>query len=253
MPTTEQLFQASEFAERANVTVRALHHYDRLGLLKPSARSAAGYRLYSARDFVRLQQIVTLKFIGFPLKEIKNLLERASFDLPTALRQQREVIEEKQRRLDMAAQAIARVEGVLAAQSEPDWEAFAKIIEVINMQNDLGWMNKYYDEEARQALHERRQGISQDFIEKGQQDWAVLIKDVETAISEGVDPASERAKALADRCSALIEAFTGGNQAISDSLKKLYADEQNWPSTFQKPYSDEVGNFISQATAANKK
>ena len=121
------------------------------------------------------------------------------------------------------------------------------------MQNDLGWMNKYYDEEARQALHERRQGMSQDVIEKGQQDWAVLIKDVETAISEGVDPASERAKALADRCSALIEAFSGGNQAISNSLKKLYADEQNWPSTFQKPYSDEVGNFLSQAAAANKK
>ena len=253
MPTTEQLFQASEFAERANVTVRALHHYDRLGLFKPSARSVAGYRLYSARDFIRLQQIVTLKFIGFPLKEIKNLLERASFDLPTALRQQREVIEEKQRRLNMAAKAIARVEGVLAAQSEPDWEAFAKIIEVINMQNDLGWMNKYYDEEARQALHERRQGISQDVIEKGQQDWAVLIKEVEAAISEGVNPASERAKALAARCSALVEAFTGGNQAISESLKKLYADEQNWPATFQKPYSDEVANFICQVAALSQK
>jgi len=60
--------------------VRTLHHYDRLGLLKPSGHTEAGYRLYGERDFARLQQIVVLKFIGFPLKQIKNVLDNLYAD-----------------------------------------------------------------------------------------------------------------------------------------------------------------------------
>jgi DNA-binding transcriptional MerR regulator len=70
------LYQAKEFAALTGVTVRALHHYDRLGLLKPSGRTASGYRLYGAGDVARLQQIVTLKFIGLSLKQIKEVLGR---------------------------------------------------------------------------------------------------------------------------------------------------------------------------------
>jgi DNA-binding transcriptional MerR regulator len=70
------MYRVSDFAEKAGVTVRTLHHYDRLGLLKPSGRTEAGYRLYGERDFARLQQIVTLKFIGLPLRQIKDLLDR---------------------------------------------------------------------------------------------------------------------------------------------------------------------------------
>jgi DNA-binding transcriptional MerR regulator len=61
---TRSIYQANEFAELAGVTVRALHHYDRLGLLKPSGRTNSGYRLYTDRDLVRLEQIVVLKFLG---------------------------------------------------------------------------------------------------------------------------------------------------------------------------------------------
>jgi DNA-binding transcriptional MerR regulator len=74
-----------EFAELAGVTVKALHHYDRLGLLKPQ-RNDAGYRVYSLADLERLEQIVALKFLGLPLKQIKILLERDALQLPNALR-----------------------------------------------------------------------------------------------------------------------------------------------------------------------
>jgi DNA-binding transcriptional MerR regulator len=57
---TKELYRAKEFADLAGVTVRALHHYDRLGLLRPKQRSQAGYRLYGLRDFARLEQIVVL-------------------------------------------------------------------------------------------------------------------------------------------------------------------------------------------------
>jgi len=101
-----RLLQAHEFARLAGVTVRTLHHYDRLVLLKPSGYSHAGFRLYGERDIVRLQQIVTLKFIGFPLKEIKNILNRNSLDLAATLRLQREILANKRRHLDTAIAAI---------------------------------------------------------------------------------------------------------------------------------------------------
>ena len=73
--STNAVYRAKQFATLAGVTVRALHHYDRMGLLRPKNRSQAGYRLYSNRDFARLEQIVVLKFLGMPLKQIRRLLE----------------------------------------------------------------------------------------------------------------------------------------------------------------------------------
>ena len=73
-PKTDHLYPPHEFAVLAGVTVRALHHYDRLGLLKPVSRTQAGYRLYSEHDLARLEQIVLLKFLGFSLKQIGELL-----------------------------------------------------------------------------------------------------------------------------------------------------------------------------------
>jgi DNA-binding transcriptional MerR regulator len=248
--TTGKLYRASEFAGLTGVTVRALHHYDRVGLLKPSGRTASGYRLYGERDFARLQQIVTLKFIGLPLKQIGEILDRDSFDLSTALRLQREMLAEKRRRLGVAIQAIEKAETLMASDGEPDWETFAKIIEVMNMQNDWEWVKKYYTEEQLQELAQR---ATPEVLEQGQRDWAVLLKEVEAAIADGVDPASESAQALAVRWSALIESFTGGNPGIRESLTNLYRDQANWPAAAQKPFSDDAMSFISKAQAARPK
>src|SRR5216683_6354922 len=106
-------YQPHQFAERAGVTVRALHYYDRIGLLSPSARTEAGYRLYTDRDLIRLEQIVALKFIGFPLSQIRDLLNRKDLDLSEMLRQQRQIIAEKRDHLDRAVGAIERAEQVV--------------------------------------------------------------------------------------------------------------------------------------------
>ena len=249
--TSERLFQAHEFAARAGVTIRTLHHYDRLGLLKPSRRTAAGYRLYGARDFARLQQIVTLKFIGLSLKQIKQLLDGREFDLTTTLRLQRWLLSEQRRRLDLALAAIERAERLSAEHGAPDWDAFKQIVEVITM-SDMDWTKKYYSEEAQQKIAERAATIPREVVEQGQRDWAALIKECEAAIAEGIDPASERAQDLAARWAELIKGFTGGNPAIQAGLNKMYADKANWPASMPKYFSDEVQAFIMQAMAARK-
>ncbi len=249
----ESLFKAREFAELTRVTVRTLHHYDRLGLLKPSRYSRAGYRLYSESDIARLEQIVALKFIGFPLNEIKNILKRGPFDLETTLRRQREAITEKRQRLDLAIQAIERAEYVVSASKDHGWETFVKIIEVINMQADMNWSKKYYSEEAQKEIEQRAATIPREVIEQAQRDWAILIKEADAAVAGGEDPGSEKAQALAARWSELLRGFTGGNQEIQSGLNKMYADRNNWPASMPKPFSDEVQAFIIEAMKHRKK
>ena len=102
-------YRIGEFAKLAGVTVRALHHYDRIGLLKPQ-RGSSGFRLYRLEDLERLEQIAALKFLGIPLQEIKLLLKRGPLTLADSLRVQREALAEKRRLIDRAAVAIEAAE-----------------------------------------------------------------------------------------------------------------------------------------------
>lgn len=246
-------YQASEFAELTGVTVRALHHYDRLGLLRPSSRTRAGYRLYGERDVARLEQIIALKFIGFSLKEIKTILDREALDLPTMLRLQREIIARKRQHLDSAIAAIERAERMVSERGEADVETFKQIIEVMNMDNNTNWMMQYYSEEARQKIEERAKDWTPEKQAKASADWAALFKDINAAIADGVDPASERAQQLAARWDELIRGFTGGDPEIAAGLRRLYADQSNWPATFEKPFNDEHAAFVSKARAQHQK
>jgi DNA-binding transcriptional MerR regulator len=242
----ERLYRASEFARAAGVTVRALHHYDRLGLLKPARRTSAGYRLYGERDFARLQQIVTLKFVGFSLKQIKDVLARDSRDLATTLRLQRMILQEKGRQVASAVRAVEEAERLISEGAEPTREAFAKIIEVIEMQNNTDWSKKFYSEEAQAKIAERQRTIPREVVEQGQRDWAALITEVEAAVREGVEPTSERARSLAARWQELLRAFTGGDAEIQKGLNRMHTDPE-WVAKFPRPYSDEAAAFIHQA------
>jgi len=243
-------YKASAFARRAGVTVRTLHHYDRLGLLTPSGRTVAGYRVYTDRDLARLEQIVALKFVGFSLKEIGSVLDRDG-DLLTALRTQRQIMGEKRQQIDRAIDAIAQAEHAFGTDEPSGFLALTKIIEVIEMQDNMQWTDKYYTAEAKAKLARMREQ-DPDCARRGQEQWAVLLADVDKAMAEKVDPASERAQELARRWSELIHAFTQGDPEIAKGLKALYSDKQNWPATFQQPFKSEAAQFICAAQAAKK-
>jgi DNA-binding transcriptional MerR regulator len=243
----EKLFKAREFAGLTGVTVRALHHYDRIGLLKPSRYSQSGYRLYRESDVARLEQVVALKFIGFSLRQIRDILRNGGGDLASTLRRQREAIEEKRQRLQQAVQAIQLAEYAIAVKGQPGWEVFTKIIEVINMQNNMDWSKKYYSEDAQREIEKRAATIPPEVIEQAQRDWASLIKEVENAVAAKEDPASDKAQALTARWTELVKGFTGGNSEIQKGLNQMYADRNNWPASMPKPFGDEVQAFITAA------
>ena len=245
-----KLYQVHEFALLAGVTVRTLHHYDRVGLLKPNGRTQAGYRLYGERDLGRLEQIIVLKFLGLPLKQIRELLDGKAADLSGTLRSQRRALEAKRRQLDAAIQTVAEAERAIAPGREPNWETFKKVIKVIEMQNNTEWMMRYYNGEARAKVEERKKLWSPELQEKVSRQWAELIRDVEAALGE--DPAGARAQALAERWRKLVEGFTGGDPQIQSGLNAMYRDRKNWPAGFPKPYSEEVQAFMIQALKARR-
>jgi len=118
-------YKAREFAELSGVTVRALHHYDRLGLLRPK-RAHNGYRAYGEQDLVRLEQIVALK------------IRRPAFAAD-----------------QNAAGPIRHAETAIAAGQRPDAAILTKIIEVMEMQNDAEWTMQYYNDAAQANIAER--------------------------------------------------------------------------------------------------
>ena len=240
-----KLFRVQEFAQLAGITVRALHHYDRLGLLRPR-RATSGYRLYGRRDLERLEQIVALKFVGIPLKQIRTLLDRKPLALREALRTQRRILEEKRRLLDRAIRVIGE------AEKRPDAAVLQKVIEVIEMQNNTDWMKRYHSEESWAKVQQRRVEWSPELQERVSREWTELFRDVEAALNE--DPAGPKAQGLAARWTQLIEEFTRGDRDVTAGVANLWADSANWPAEFQRqaaPFSDvRVWKFMRKALAA---
>jgi DNA-binding transcriptional MerR regulator len=248
---SQKLFKAREFAKLAGVTVRALHHYDQLGLLKPKQRSRSGYRLYSQRDFARLEQIVVLKYLGMPLKQIRGLLE-ADADLAQALQRQQVVLAEKRRQLDRAVAAITNAQRCFDPQRDPNWDLLKYIIQEIEMQNSTDWTKKYYSAEAQEKVEARKALWSPELQERVSREWATLFADVEAALGE--DPASPTATALAARWKKLVGEFTDGDPQIQQGLNAMYADQNNWPATTKNAYAikPEIMDFIMKAMRAEK-
>jgi DNA-binding transcriptional MerR regulator len=103
-----------ELARLAGITVRTLHHYDRIGLVRPSERTSAGYRSYDLRDLDRLQQVLLYRELGFPLEEVATLLDDPGADPAEHLRRQHRLLRE---RLDRTAAMVAAVEKEMEARA----------------------------------------------------------------------------------------------------------------------------------------
>ena len=254
-PGQDRAYRVQEFAGLAGTTVRALHHYDRLGLLKPR-RTDAGYRSYQSRDLERLEQIAALKFLGIPLKRIKELLDRSTLEWPEALRLQRQLLEDKRRLLERAIRAIQDAEKSLRPGERPDAALLKKIIEVIEMENNTDWTRKYYSDEALGKIEQGKQRWSPELQERATKEWTDLFRDVEAAIARGDEPASKPAQALGARWEKLVEGFTGGNPEVGAGLGRLWADRQNWPDHAQQqmaPFSNKaVWDYIHKVTACKE-
>jgi DNA-binding transcriptional MerR regulator len=237
-------YRAAEFAALAGVTVRALRHYERLGLLRPR-RTAAGYRVYTDRDLQVLEQIVVLKFIGVRLKQIPLVRTEAPADLAHVFFRQRQTLEARRRLLSSTIEAIATAEQSVRMTGRADATLFKRIIEVIEMrQNHENWREQAY--ELIEQKRVRLSAMSSDERDALRQRWLVLFADIRAALDD--DPAGPRGQALAARYIEL------GRQMADTTDEKLAGHVTAKPASFDpdtllEELSDEQRAKIKRALA----
>ncbi|MEW8977794.1 MAG: MerR family transcriptional regulator [Symbiobacterium sp.] len=130
-------------ADLAGVSVRTLHHYDEIGLLKPAGQSASGYRLYSQQDVERLQQILFFRELGFSLREIKQIIDSPDFDRQQALLAHREALQQRKARLERLIRTVDRTLANMDREDRPMTRDEMKAL-------FDGFDPTEYEEEARQ-------------------------------------------------------------------------------------------------------
>jgi DNA-binding transcriptional MerR regulator len=214
---TGEHWKIGELARIAGVTVRTLHHYDSVGLLQPSERTSGGHRLYSAADVERLYRLLALRGVGLPLEEIGPLLDSEDGIGDTVRRhlgrveQQLGALEELRLRLMRLLEAL---DG-----DEDSTQRFLDALEAMTM------FEKYYTPEQLQQLEQRRQELGEDAIKAVEQEWREIYAKLADLRQRGVDPGAPEAQAVGDRAAELVQMFTGGDQGITESLRRMYQHE----------------------------
>ena len=232
---TSALWKIGDLAKRTGVSIRTLHHYDAIGLLSPSHRTPAGHRLYGREEVIRLQQIVSLRQMGFPLEEIRTLLDRRDLDA-------RHVIDLHIARLrqQVAAQQqlCARLESLAAHYTSAGADEFLKTIEVMTM------FEKYYTKEQLDTLAKRREMLGEERMQQAQQEWPALMRDLREEMQRGTQPSDPRVQELAKKFRSLIEEFTGGDAGIEESLRNMYRNESQFA---DKEMNEYIGRALRSA------
>ncbi|WML37675.1 MerR family transcriptional regulator [Clostridium sp. OS1-26] len=123
-----------EFARKSGITVKTLLHYDKIRLLQPSSKTEAGYRIYCDEDFIKLQQITTLKFIGLSLEEIRQLINEKGQNIESIISIQTKALEEKKKHIETVITALNKAEKQIQNNSFLEIQQLIDIIKITNME-----------------------------------------------------------------------------------------------------------------------
>jgi MerR family transcriptional regulator, thiopeptide resistance regulator len=244
-------YQVRDVARIARVSVRTLHHYDAIGLLVPSERTAAGYRLYTDSDLLRLQQILIGRELGLPLEEIRRSLDDPRFDRKAAL------IDQRARLKARAQQAEAMIRAIDAALTELDGRTKGEL-----EMKDLfeGFDPSKYDEEAR-----RRWGASESFGESQKRtsrytadDWktvaaeqAAVYDAAFSALKAGKRPSDSAVMDVAERHRLSIDRwFYPCSHLMHRGLASMYESDERFRQSIDA-HGEGLTAFLAEAIRAN--
>ncbi|SMF07546.1 MerR family transcriptional regulator [Pseudogulbenkiania subflava] len=227
--------KVGELAKRTGLTVRALHHYDSIGLLKPSARSDSGYRLYNQADIARLYRIQSLQRLGFALAEIGAMLAGDGTPLPQLIEQQIAALDLQITQACALRSRLATLQQTLAADQEPTLADWLNTLELMTM------YDKYLTTQQAETLRQRKAKLGDHYDAT----WRVLTDQVRALIAAKVPPQAAEAQALAQQWTAHTQTLVHGDENL---LIKLDAMHRNEPALQAQSGIDEaVLEYIGQA------
>ena len=215
----------SRVAKLTGVTVRTLHYYDEIGLLKPSQVTEAGYRVYDDADLEVLQQILFFRELDFSLEDIRKIMQNPAYEKESALRKQRELLEQKRSRLDSL---ISLVDKTLKGERDMSFRQFDT--------TEIEATKKKYAEEARRrwggtaaySEYEKRASCSGDAQQKMLDDeGAMLLR--EFGRNRSLAPDSPEAQALVKKWQDYITAhFYTCTKEILSCLGQMYVGDERF-------------------------
>jgi DNA-binding transcriptional MerR regulator len=208
----ERRWKVSELAGATGLTVRALHHFDEIGLLRPAERSAAGHRLYTPSDVRRLYRVLALRHLGMPLSQIAHSLDGHLDELELAVRHQLEQVEQH---LTLQRQLRRRLVALLRAMQETQEPSVDQLIEAMEAMMQASYYTP--DQLARMKERHREVGFGDSFA-RWQRQCGQLVDELSGHLEGGTDPADPAVQELARRWNDLMEDMTGGDKTILSSM-----------------------------------
>jgi len=221
----EKFMSVGEVAKKMGVTVRTMQYYDKQGLLSPSAESEGGRRLYSNKDMIKLHQVLTMKYLGFSLDDIKNRL--ISLDTPAevaqALAEQAQGIRAKIASMSEALDAIEALKEEVLQMQAVDFKKYADIVVNLQMKNEFYGLIKHMDDEMLDYL---RGHYNKESGQAMLDSFSQVHKQATQLQKNGISPGSEQGLALAKAFWDMIMDLTGGDMSM---LPKMvgFADNLN--------------------------
>jgi DNA-binding transcriptional MerR regulator len=242
----QRRYRVGQFARASGVSVRTLHHYDRLGLVKAAGRDDAGYRYYTQQELLTLQQVLTLRYLGFTLGRIAELMRAPSYDIEASLRAQRRVLQERRDEIASVTSSLERMLRGFEATGEWDWQLVAEASQALAGKEKT--MDQTQMMERFRELHEQIDHRQRETIER---EWTALFEEIEANLTQ--EPTDPRAIALADKWTALREkteaVYTSrGFEDLWQAIGQAHRDGTLPPSPHAPSFA--VGEFISKVYAA---
>jgi DNA-binding transcriptional MerR regulator len=242
-------FTVGELAKLTGVTVRALHHYDEIGLVRPSERTQAGYRLYTDADVHRLQQVLLFRELGLPLEEIASAIDEVTGQ-DELLRQHRKALAAKRDRLDAM---LAAVDAALATKGDP-------------MQpDDVKKMFDGFDHSQYEAEAEQRWGNTEAFKESARRtknygptewqqikdDWANIYAEMAALMKANAAITDARVQALVEQHRQHIDRwFYPCSKEMHRNLGAMYVADPRFAENIDKAGAG-LAQYLSDAIAAS--
>jgi DNA-binding transcriptional MerR regulator len=244
-------YQVKQAAGMSGVSVRTLHHYDAIGLLVPSARTAAGYRLYTGDDLLRLQQILIGRELGLALEEIRRLLDDPRVDRKTALLNQRERLRERVRETAAMIRAIDVALTALEGKgAEMNMEALFE-----------GFDSSRYEDEARERwsttaafseAEKRTKRYSADDWKALKAEQAAIYAAAHAALKAGTSPDQAAAMDIAERHRLSIDRwFYPCSHQMHAGLASMYESDDRFRQSIDA-HGEGLTTFLAAAIRANE-
>jgi len=242
------VYKINEVSKLTGVSIRMLHHYDKIGLLSPSKRTDSNYRMYNDNDISRLYQILLFKELEFPLQNIKQILDDKDFDREEALKVQRNLIFKKKKRLERILESIDDTIENLGGESmnKNNFKAF-------NYEDVKKHQEKYKEEvEKRYGKSDAYKESQEKTSKYSKNDWENIMEEVSVIYEElsklmDKDPSDEKVQALIEKWRNHITTnFYNCTIEIFRGLALMYVGDERFTKNIDK-YGEGLAQFMSDA------